>query len=99
MPKQGKRVTRVPLEQREPASIRACILARSSDPNAPDERLDSQVEACEQFVKGMGWTLLSTHTEKKSGDLHLERPALELVEELLPTRVIEVVVCLHFERH
>jgi DNA invertase Pin-like site-specific DNA recombinase len=97
----GKRIRHISLDERtakEPQSVRADILARSSDPNATDERLDSQVEACEAFVRRMGWTLLSVHTERKSGYLHVERPALAEVEERIRQRAIDVVVCLNFER-
>ncbi|HZC07436.1 MAG TPA: recombinase family protein [Ktedonobacterales bacterium] len=99
-PTRSRRTPHVALDQRDPSTVRAVILARTSDPNAKDERIESQVEACEQFIAKMGWPppVLGPFADKRSGFYNVERPALAEVERLIAQRAIDVVVCLNFER-
>lgn len=100
MPQRSKRLTHLPLDQRDPATVRAVVLARMSDPTAKDIGIESQVEACERFIAKMGWPkpVLGPFYDKASGYYHVERPALAEVEHLIAQRAVDVVVCLNFER-
>src|SRR5258708_6490334 len=96
----GKRVAHIPLDKREPSSVRAVILARESDPNSPAAPLESQVLECEKFIARMGWpsSALPPFIERKSGYHNVERPALDAIERLIQQRQVDVVVLLNWER-
>jgi DNA invertase Pin-like site-specific DNA recombinase len=100
MPQKSKRITHIPLEQRDPRTVRAVVLARMSDPNAKDVSMEGQVEECEAFIERMGWPkpTLGPFTDKASGYHRVERPALDEVERLIAKRAVDVVVVLNFER-
>jgi site-specific DNA recombinase len=104
MATKGNRTKHIPIDERDPATVRAVILARVSDPGAKDITVESQVDACRAFVDAHGWRLLDTasyhgvYAEKKSGYLHVERPMLAEVERLIIRREVDVVVVLNFER-
>jgi DNA invertase Pin-like site-specific DNA recombinase len=99
-PRSSRRVRHIPLDRRNPGTVRAVILARMSNPGAKDVTMDSQVEACERFIDKMGWPkpTLGPFTDKASGYLHVERPALIEVDRLIAQRAVDVVVVLNFER-
>jgi DNA invertase Pin-like site-specific DNA recombinase len=104
MAAKGNRTKHIPIDERDPATVRAVILARVSDPGAKDITVESQVDACRAFQEAHGWRLLDTanyhgiYAEKKSGYLHVERPMLAEVERLIIRREVDVVVVLNFER-
>jgi DNA invertase Pin-like site-specific DNA recombinase len=93
--------TYIPIDQRDPASIRAAILARSSDPGAKPEDMTGQVEQCREFIARMGWPVVPeayVFTESKSGMRNVAREVLEAVLKLAITGEIDVIVCREFER-
>ena len=94
----GKRIPHIPIDKRDPSTVRAAILARVSDPGAKDITVESQVDVCRAFVAAHGWREIGVYAEKKSGYLHVERPMLAEVERLIAQRGVDVVVVLNFER-
>jgi DNA invertase Pin-like site-specific DNA recombinase len=94
------RVPHVPLDQRDPATVRAVVLARMSDPNAKDMSMETQIEACEAFIARMGWPkpTLGPFTDKASGFYNVEREGLAEVERLISQRAVDAIVTLNFER-
>ncbi len=91
----------IPLDEREPATVRAAILARSSDPSAKAEDMRSQVEECKEFIAQMGWPVVPPQlifTEAKTGMRSVPRPILDEVLTLCKRRLIDVVVCREWER-
>jgi hypothetical protein len=73
MPQKSKRITHIPLEQRDPRTVRAVVLARMSDPNAKDVSMEGQVEECEAFIErraaslGRGRTAHRQTRRRRSG--------------------------------
>ncbi len=55
MASSSKRVLHIPLDKRDPATVRAAILARVSDPGEKDITVDSQIDPCRDFIARMGW--------------------------------------------
>ena len=75
----------IPIDDREQSTVRAVILARSSNPSARPEDMESQVTQCEDFVRDMGWNLAFpayTFTESKTGMRNVKRPVLDEVLNL-----------------
>src|SRR5262249_3170181 len=74
--------------------------ARVSDPGAKDITLESQIDACEQFIAKMGWPkpTLGPFADKRSGYLNVHREGLDRVERLIRERGVDVVVVLNFAR-
>lgn len=93
--------TFVPVEERDPATVRAVILARKSSTGVESD-VQSQVEACQQFIERKGWTLIADpykYTEiGKSGRYNVERKVLESVVLLAERREVDVIVAREPER-
>lgn len=92
----------VPVDARDPATVRAIILARKSGSGAEGD-VKSQVEQCQTFIeKTMGWHLVRdpyTFAELgKSGYRNVERPILDEVLKLAQRREVDVIVAREFER-
>jgi hypothetical protein len=109
MPYKSERTPHIPIDQRDPATVRAVILERMSSAGAAprsDSQVDndvrSQVEECQQFIERMGWKLVAdpyAFTEKgKSGYYRVERPALDEVLKLAQRGEVDVIVVREFER-
>ncbi len=103
MPRPGKRTLHESLDQRTqraPATVRAVIYARESDPNSKAPPLMSQVAECEKFIERMGWPkpTLGPFLERETGYYHVERRVLDEVERLIQRRQVDVIVALNFER-
>jgi DNA invertase Pin-like site-specific DNA recombinase len=100
MAKTRRLTTVIPLDQRDPATVRAVILARTSNMNAKEATLESQVEACEAFIREQGWPqpTLGPFTEKVSGYLDVKRGVFDELERLMADHAIDVVVTLNYER-
>src|SRR5258706_4277919 len=96
-----ERTVYVPLDQRDPTTIRAAILARSSDTTAKPEDMLEQVLQCQEFIAAMGWppvpeTLI--FTEAKSGIRNVERPVIDQLLARAQRGEIDVIVCREWER-
>jgi hypothetical protein len=69
----------VPIDEREPSSVRAVILARMSS-NGPESDVQSQVEESQKFIEQRAWTLVDdpyAYTEMgKSGRYNVVRKVL-----------------------
>jgi DNA invertase Pin-like site-specific DNA recombinase len=96
----AQRTRHVPLDERDPHTVRAVVLARMSDPNAKNVSMETQIEACEAFIARMGWPkpTLGPFTDKASGFYNVEREGLGEVERLISHRTVHCVVALNFER-
>ncbi len=95
------RIDYIPIDQRDPASVRAVILARSSDPGAKAEDMRGQIEKVKNFVEQMGWTLsfdAYTFAESRSGMRNVTRPVLDEVLKLAIQGAVDVIVCSEMER-
>ena len=91
----------IPIDQREPASVRAVILARSSDPGAKPEDMKTQVDRCVAFIAKMGWTLIydpCTYAESRTGMHNVAHPKLDAVLKLAIAHAIDVIVCSELDR-
>jgi DNA invertase Pin-like site-specific DNA recombinase len=91
----------IPLDDRDPATVRAAILARSSDPGAKADDVREQVLQCKEFIAARGWPEVPdtrVFTEGKSGIRNVERPVVEAVLKLAAQGEIDVVVCREWER-
>jgi DNA invertase Pin-like site-specific DNA recombinase len=91
----------IPIDRRDPASVRAVILARSSDLSARAEDMRGQVEQCRDFITRMSWTLAFdaySFTEAATGMRHVRRPVLDEVLRLAAAGEIDVVVVREPER-
>ena len=88
----------IPIDERDPATVKAAILARVSDPSAADKDLESQVHACKEFVARMGWRVIGTFEEKKTGFYQVRRPVLDEIERLIRQKQVDVIVCTEFAR-
>jgi DNA invertase Pin-like site-specific DNA recombinase len=87
----------ISIDDRDQSTIRAVILARSSDPGARPEDMASQVEQCAEFIREMGWMLAFppyAFAESKTGMRNVERPMLDKVLKLAMGDEIDVIVCL-----
>ncbi len=90
----ANRTAYIPIDDRDPASVRAVILARSSDPSAKAEDMREQVLQCQEFIAEMRWTLtFEPFTEAKTGMRNVARPVLEEVLRLAARGEIDVIVC------
>src|SRR5262245_264019 len=89
----------IPIDERDPKTVRAAILARLSGEKGTDSTIDSQVAACQAFLARQGWTLAyPPFTEKKSGYRNVKRVALAEVDALIAQRAVDVVILTDFER-
>lgn len=91
----------IPLEQRVPATVRAAILARSSDPSSKAEDMRPQLDQCLAFIRECGWpepNPAHIFTESKSGMRNVARPMLDELLTLVANHEIDVVVCRELER-
>jgi site-specific DNA recombinase len=89
----------IPIDERDPKTVRAAILARLSAVTGTDSAIDSQVAACQALLARQGWTLAyPPFTEKKSGYRNVKRLALAEVEALIVQRAVDVVILTDFER-
>jgi DNA invertase Pin-like site-specific DNA recombinase len=98
-PQEGERY--VPIDERDPTTVRAVILARSSDPGSKPEDMRSQVDQCQEFIERHGWRLIAdpyAYTEAKSGMRNVSRPVLDEVLALAVNGVVDVIVCRELER-
>jgi DNA invertase Pin-like site-specific DNA recombinase len=109
MPRKSVRTPYVAIDQREPATVRAVILARKSgsgtvqqSDSAIDKDVQSQVEQCQELIALNGWKLIAepyTYVEKgKSGYYRVERPVLEAVLGLAQRGEVDVIVVREIER-
>ncbi len=94
----AKQAQYIPIDKRDPATVRAAILARVSDPSAADRDLESQVHACKGFIARMGWRVVTILEEKKTGYYQVRRPVLDEVERLIRQQQVDVIVCTEFAR-
>ena len=91
----------VSIDDRPPASVRAVILARTSEVAGKEKDVEAQVVTCQEFIGTLGWTLVRppyAYAEMKSGYRNVERPVLDEVLRLAQAGEIDVVVCREFER-
>lgn len=88
----------IPIDQRDPGTVRAVILARLSDEGGKDSTIESQIAACLAFIERKGWQHVGTFSEKKSGFHHVRRQALAELEALIAERAVDAVVVNDFER-
>ncbi len=101
MTQHGTRAAYIPLDQRDPAGVRAAILARSSDPGAKADDMREQVLQCREFIAAMGWPLVPddrVFTEAKSGIRNVARPVVDAVLALAARGEIDVIVTREWER-
>src|SRR5690348_3190623 len=97
----AKLKTYVPIDKRDQASVRAVILARTSNPGARDDDVETQVSRAEELIARKGWRLVRDRrafAEKRSGRRNVERPVLDAVLALAQHDEIDVIVCSEFER-
>lgn len=95
------RIRYIPIDERDRSTVRAVILARSSNPGARPEDMESQVTQCADFIRDMGWRLAFppySFTESKTGMRNVERPVLDKVLKLAMDDEIDVIVCLRLAR-
>ena len=110
MNRKADRLPYVPLDERDPATVRAVILARKSnsgtkgakDESGVDADVRGQVEEAQALIARMGWTLVAdpyAFTEKRtSGHYRVERPVLDAVMRLVQRGEVDVVVAREMER-
>jgi DNA invertase Pin-like site-specific DNA recombinase len=97
--KRSEHTTFIPLDQRDPATVRVAILARSSDTSAKPEDMEGQVRQCEEFVAEMGWPPARyVFTEAKSGIRNVERPIIDQLLALCKRGEVDVIVAREFQR-
>src|SRR5467141_2777057 len=94
-----ERTVYVPIDERDPATVRALILARTSNPSGTQEDVESQVDQCHAFIRTMGWHLihpdnLYAYAETKSGMRNVRRPVLKKVLWMAQQDKVDVIVCL-----
>jgi DNA invertase Pin-like site-specific DNA recombinase len=94
----GKRTPHIPLDKRDPSTVRAVILARES--SGPD--VDTQVRRCQDFIAERGWTLVAdpfAYAERNvSGVKKRPRPVLTAALTLAQQHMIDVIVASEYER-
>jgi DNA invertase Pin-like site-specific DNA recombinase len=94
----------VPIDDRpDQSSVRALILARTSDEGGQKVEVESQVAQCLKFIGAMGWRLIhpddpSAYTETKTGMRQVRRPVLDAVLEMAQRKEVDVIVCLNGAR-
>jgi DNA invertase Pin-like site-specific DNA recombinase len=97
-----QRTTYIPIAERDPATVRAVILARSSSPGAKAEDMTSQVERSRSLLERMGWRLVAdafAYCESATGMRGaVARPMLDEVLRLAASGQIDVIVCAEMER-
>jgi DNA invertase Pin-like site-specific DNA recombinase len=109
MPRKSDRTPYIPIDQRDPATVRAVILARKSgsgtvqqSESAIDKDVQSQVEECQALIERKHWKLIAepyTYVEKgKSGYYRVERPVLDAVLKLVQRGEVDVIVVRELER-
>jgi len=97
--KRGKRVAHISIDNRDdPTTVRAVILARVSDPDAKDITVESQIDACRDFITRMRWQHIGTFSDKRTSIYNVVREGLDEVERLIQQRAVDVVVVLNWER-
>jgi predicted Zn-ribbon and HTH transcriptional regulator len=91
----------VPLEERDPSTVRAVILSRKSS-NGDEEEVKSQVEECQKFIEQRGWKLVADPYQYaeigKSGRRNVVRKVLEAVVLLAQKREVDVIVARESQR-
>ena len=98
-----ERTVYVPIDERDPATVRALILARTSNPSGTQEDVESQVDQCYAFIQKMGWHLIHpddryAYAETKSGMRPVRRPVLKEVLRMAQQDKVDVIVCLKLSR-
>jgi len=93
----------VPIDERDPNTVRALILARTSNPSGTQEDVESQVDQVYAFIRTMGWHLihpddLYAYAETKSGMRQVRRPVLKQVLRMAQQDKVDVIVCLKLAR-
>lgn len=87
----------IPIDERDPASVRAVILARTSNPGGSADDVESQIAQCRAFLARMGWTLIHpdgslAYIETKTGVRQVRRPVLDSVLALAQQGALDVIV-------
>jgi DNA invertase Pin-like site-specific DNA recombinase len=103
MPTPTDRTRFVDIDDREPSSVRALIFARTSDPGADPEEVESQIRQCKEFIDDMHWTIihpdnLFAYVETKSGVKRVRRPMLKQVLRMAIKGEVDVLVCTRLAR-
>jgi site-specific DNA recombinase len=104
MPNTPNRTRYIPIDDRIPQStVRALILARTSNPGGGPADVESQVDQSLAFVRAMGWTLIHPddlyfYTDAKSGMRRVRRPALTAALKMAQQDKVDVIVCLKLAR-
>jgi DNA invertase Pin-like site-specific DNA recombinase len=101
MSQHNKRTTHIPLDERDPATVRAAISPRSSETGATPEDMREQITQCREFIKAMGWPEVPPDrifTEARSGVRNVERPMIDAVLKLAAQGEIDVIVAREWER-
>jgi|GEM_PF-5655321 DNA invertase Pin-like site-specific DNA recombinase len=97
-----QRTTYIPIAERDPSTVRAIILARSSSPSAKATDMTSQVERSRSLLERMGWRLVAdayAFCESATGMRGaVRRPVLDEVLRLAASGQIDVIVCAEPER-
>jgi DNA invertase Pin-like site-specific DNA recombinase len=98
-----ERTMYVPIDERDPATVRALILARTSNPSGTQEDVESQVDQCYAFIQKMGWHLIHpddhyAYAEMKTGMRQVLRPVLKEVLRMAQQDKVDVIVCLKLSR-
>src|SRR5260370_14462758 len=84
----------IPLDQRDPSTVRAVVLARVSDLGAKVmEDTQHQVDRALELITAKGWRHVGTHRERVSGYLAVIRNELDAVMALAERHEIDVIVC------
>src|SRR5262249_31453042 len=97
------RIPYIPIDERDPSTVRALILARTSNPSGTQEDVESQVRQCCTFIKEMGWYLIHpdnfyAFAETKSGMRQVRRTVLKKVLAMAQREEVDVIVCLKLAR-
>jgi DNA invertase Pin-like site-specific DNA recombinase len=101
MSQRDHRTPHILLDDRDPATVRAVIYARSSDLGSKPKDMTSQIERCKEFIADMGWPSVPDHyifTEAQTGMRNVARPVMDKVLELVVQHRIDVIVCSEWAR-
>jgi DNA invertase Pin-like site-specific DNA recombinase len=101
MSQRDQRTPHIPLDQRDPTTVRAVIYARSSDLGSKPKDMTSQIERCKEFIAEMGWPSVPDHhifTEAQTAMRNVARPVMDQVLELAAQHRIDVIVCSEWAR-
>jgi DNA invertase Pin-like site-specific DNA recombinase len=84
----------IPLDKRDPSTVRAVVLARVSDLGAKVmEDTQNQVDRALELITAKGWRHVGTYRERVSGYLQVIRNELDAVMALAERHEIDVIVC------